>query len=61
HTQHLGSDTLLVAAKAEFDPALTAVEISATIDSIEVSMRDVVPSAKIIFIEPDVFDESRSH
>ena len=61
HTQHLGSDTLLVAAKAEFDPALSAVEISATIDAIEVTMRDVVPSAKIIFIEPDVFDESRSH
>ncbi|MSO59221.1 MAG: cation diffusion facilitator family transporter [Ilumatobacteraceae bacterium] len=61
HTEHLGGEALLVGVKAEFDPTLSAVEVSATIDSLEMAMRDAVPSAKIIFIEPDVFDESRSH
>ncbi len=54
HTEHLGPETLLVAAKAIFDPALTAGDVSRIIDEAEVSMRAAVPTARFIFIEPDV-------
>ena len=54
HTEHLGPDTLLVATKVIFDPALSAADVSRIIDEAEASMRLVVPTAKFIFIEPDM-------
>ena len=54
HTEHLGPDTLLVATKVLFDPALTADAVARTIDDAEARMRLAVPSARYIFIEPDV-------
>lgn len=54
HTQHLGPDVILVAAKAIFDPLLSAADVSRTIDEAEVVMRTAVPAARFIFIEPDV-------
>lgn len=54
HTQHLGPDAILVAAKAIFDPLLSAADVSRTIDEAEVAMRTAVPAARFIFIEPDV-------
>ncbi|CAB4612213.1 unannotated protein [freshwater metagenome] len=54
HTEHLGPETLLVATKVIFDPALSAADVSRIIDEAEASMRAVVPTAKFIFIEPDM-------
>ena len=54
HTEHLGPDTLLVAAKVIFDPSLPAADVSRTIDEAEAAMRAVVPIATFIFIEPDM-------
>lgn len=54
HTEHLGPDTLLVAAKVIFDPALPAADVSRTIDAAEEAMRRAVPIARFIFIEPDM-------
>ena len=54
HTEHLGPDTLLVAAKVIFDPSLPAAAVSRTIDEAEEAMRVAVPIAKFIFIEPDM-------
>ena len=54
HTEHLGPDTLLVAAKVIFDPTLPAADVSRTIDEAEVEMRAAVPIATFIFIEPDM-------
>jgi cation diffusion facilitator family transporter len=54
HTEHLGPDALLVAAKVIFDPALSAGVVSRSIDEAEASMRAAVPIAKFIFIEPDI-------
>lgn len=54
HTQHLGPEVILVAAKAIFDPQLSAADVSRTIDEAELAMRRVVPAARFIFIEPDV-------
>lgn len=54
HTEHLGPDTILVAAKVIFDASLTASDVSQAIDAAEAQMRAAVPAAKIIFIEPDM-------
>ena len=54
HTEHLGPDTLLVAAKVIFDPSLPAAEVSRAIDEAEAAMRAAVPIATFIFIEPDM-------
>ena len=54
HTEHLGPDALLVAAKAIFDPELSAGDVSRSIDEAEAAMRAAVPSARFIFIEPDI-------
>jgi cation diffusion facilitator family transporter len=53
-TEHLGPEDVLVAAKVEFDPELTIRELADVIDRVEVHVRDAVPEARMIFIEPDV-------
>ena len=54
-TEHLGPDQLLVAAKLEFDPALTVEQLADAIDVAERELRAVVPTAHFVFIEPDVY------
>jgi cation diffusion facilitator family transporter len=54
HTEHLGPDVLLVAAKAIFEPSLSAADVSRSIDEAEEKMREAVPTARFIFIEPDI-------
>jgi len=54
HTEHLGPDTLLVAAKVIFEPSLPAADVSRAIDEAEAAMRAAVPIATFIFIEPDM-------
>lgn len=53
-TMHVGPDELLVAAKIAIDPSITAREIADGIDAAEIALREAVPSAKYVFIEPDV-------
>jgi len=53
-TLHLGPDELLVAAKVELDSNLDFPGIAASIDAVEASIRDRVPIARVIYIEPDV-------
>ncbi len=53
-TEHLGPDDLLIAAKVEFDHALSYVDLSDAIDRTEVRVREVEPAARLLFIEPDV-------
>jgi len=54
-TQHLGPDDVMVNAKLEFAPTLTAPEVSAVVNELEVTLRAEVPVVHAIFIEPDVF------
>ena len=54
YTEHLGPDVLMVAAKAIFDPALSAQDVARAIDNAELRMRGAVPTARFIFIEPDI-------
>jgi cation diffusion facilitator family transporter len=53
-TQHLGPDELLVAAKLEFDPALTTSELAAAINGCEARVRAAVPIARVVYLEPDL-------
>ena len=54
-TLHLGPEDVLVAAKVEFDPALSMRALSESIDGTEVEIRGVLPEARLVFIEPDVY------
>jgi cation diffusion facilitator family transporter len=51
-TQHIGPDEILVAAKLEFDAALSFEELSASIDATEALVRAATPAARMIYIEP---------
>jgi cation diffusion facilitator family transporter len=54
-TQHLAPDELLVAAKIEFQPDLSVNELATAINDAERSLRGAVPSARHVFIEPDIY------
>ncbi|HUP84764.1 MAG TPA: cation diffusion facilitator family transporter [Acidimicrobiales bacterium] len=53
-TQHLGPDDVLVAAKVEVAAGMHMAEVAAAINEAEVAVRGAVPSARLIFIEPDL-------
>jgi len=55
-TQHLGPDQLLVAAKVEFDGSSSFEQLTEAIDVVEGRIRAAVPIARIVYIEPDVFE-----
>lgn len=55
-TQHLGPEELLVAGKVEIDGSLTVDQAADVIDVAEAAMRSAVPSATMVYLEPDVFD-----
>ena len=58
-TEHLGPEELLVAAKVEFFHELTVVEVADVVDRVERNIRDNLPSARVIYLEPDVHDRHR--
>ncbi len=53
-TEHLGPEDLLVAAKIELASAATTSAAQA-IDRIEARIRELVPHARVIYIEPDEY------
>jgi cation diffusion facilitator family transporter len=53
-TQHIGPDEILVAAKVEYDSALTFDQVSLAINGTEADIRRAVPAARMIYIEPDL-------
>lgn len=53
-TMHLGPDELLVGAKIAVGEGLTVAAVAKVIDAAEVRIREVVPTAGIIYLEPDV-------
>lgn len=57
-TLHLGPDELLVAAKIDLPPDLTATRITAAIDAAEGRIRAAVPIARVIYLEPDLREPS---
>ena len=53
-TMHLGPSQLLVSAKVRLDDGLRFAEVAETIDAIEERIRDRVPAARVLDIEPDL-------
>lgn len=53
-TQHLGPDELLVAAKVAAGASDHLGEISRAVDRAEERIREAVPAAHYVFVEPDV-------
>jgi cation diffusion facilitator family transporter len=54
-TEHLGPDELLVGIKVELDPELSVAELAKAIDAAEGRVRDAVPEARVMYVEPDVY------
>jgi cation diffusion facilitator family transporter len=53
-TLHLGPDEILVAAKIAVPQTTTAGEVAAAIDAAEARVRERVPLARVIYLEPDI-------
>lgn len=54
-TVHLGPDELLVAAKIAVAPDADGEDIAATIDEAEARVRRTLPTARVIYLEPDIY------
>jgi cation diffusion facilitator family transporter len=57
-TLHLGPEELLVAAKIAVRHDDTAAEVARAIDAAEVRIRDAVPIARVIYLEPDLLRDA---
>lgn len=54
-TLHLGPEELLVATKLEFDRTLDMAGLATAIDAAEANVRAAVPTATLMFVEPDLY------
>jgi divalent metal cation (Fe/Co/Zn/Cd) transporter len=53
-TMHLSPDELLVAAKLAMPRTATLADVAAAIDGAEARVRAAVPTATVIYLEPDI-------
>lgn len=53
-TQYIGPDEMLVAAKIALEPGLPLADVAAEIDEVEKRIRETVPAARLIYLEPDL-------
>jgi divalent metal cation (Fe/Co/Zn/Cd) transporter len=53
-TQYLGPDELLVAAKIAVSASLPTETIAEAIDHAEARLREAVPDARLVYLEPDL-------
>ena len=60
-TEHIGPESILVAAKVEFDHDLTMRQLADVVDAVEADIRAAVPDVSRIFIEPDVVRPMTCH
>jgi hypothetical protein len=54
-TEHIGPDELLVGAKIELVDGLSVPEVAEAVNRIESNVRRNVPTARVMYLEPDVF------
>jgi divalent metal cation (Fe/Co/Zn/Cd) transporter len=54
-TLHLGPEELLVAVKVGVPEVADAAEVSQAIDAAESRIREAVPIARVIYVEPDIY------
>ncbi|MEX0768596.1 MAG: cation diffusion facilitator family transporter [Microthrixaceae bacterium] len=53
-TEYIGAEQVLLAAKVEFDSALTMAELADAINTLEANVRSAVPVISLVYIEPDI-------
>lgn len=58
-TVHVGPESLLVTTKIAVPPSMVASDLAAAIDASEVRIREAVPIAEMIYIEPDIYRAER--
>jgi cation diffusion facilitator family transporter len=59
-TLHLGPEELLVAAKVAVQHDDTATEVATAINAAESRIREAVPIARVIYLEPDIYSETEA-
>jgi cation diffusion facilitator family transporter len=59
-TMHLGPEELLVAAKVGVPRAASAADVAHAIDAAENRIRAAVPIARVIYIEPDIYQDAKA-
>lgn len=59
-TMHLGPEELLVAAKIAVDTGDTGAQIAQAIDEAERRVRAAVPTAKMMYLEPDIYSAPKN-
>jgi cation diffusion facilitator family transporter len=59
-TQHLGPDHLLIAARVEFTGNLDFEEISNAIDAVQQQLREAIPIASAIYLQPHLGEARRA-
>jgi divalent metal cation (Fe/Co/Zn/Cd) transporter len=57
-TLYLGPDELLVAAKVAFPKTTKLTEVARAINEVEAEIREAVPVARVVYIEPDIYNPS---
>ncbi len=58
-TLYLGPDELMVGMKVAVAPTDSAREVASAIDALERRVRAAVPIARVLYIEPDIYDSAR--
>lgn len=59
-TLHLGPEELLVAAKIAVQHDDTAAEVAHAINAAEARVREAVPIARVIYLEPDIYSATEA-
>ncbi|GIH89714.1 cation diffusion facilitator family transporter [Planobispora siamensis] len=59
-TLHLGPEEILVAAKIAVEHNDTAADVARGIDEAERRVREAVPDARVIYLEPDLYRQDRA-
>jgi cation diffusion facilitator family transporter len=59
-TLHLGPDELLVGVKVGVSRDAAAADVAAGIDAAERAVRAAEPTARVIYVEPDIYVEGRA-
>jgi cation diffusion facilitator family transporter len=59
-TLYLGPDELLVAAKVAFPKTTKVADVARAINEVEAEIRKAVPVARVIYIEPDIYQARSS-
>ncbi|WBU37031.1 cation diffusion facilitator family transporter [Homoserinibacter sp. YIM 151385] len=54
-TLYLGPEELMIAAKVAFPSQTRIAEVAASINRLEADLRETIPHARVIYIEPDIY------